>query len=157
MGWADVTQAASSYFLPRLIGMSAAMHLITTGAVYPSTHPLLSSLFTEIVPVDQVLPRALELATDIAKNTSSVSTHLMKDLMWRGPGTAEETHLLDSRILVELFKGRDKVEGVRSFLEKRGAVFEGSMGRDAPGAWPWWVPVGVDVKGPGDGGGKAKL
>lgn len=141
-----VMEAASSFFLPRLIGYSSAMHLITTGSLYPSTHPLLADLFTEIVPEPQVLPRALELAVDIAKNTSAVSTHLMKDMMWRNPGTAEATHLLDSRILIELFGGKDKLEGVSSFLEKREPRFEGNMLEHAPGAWPWWEPV--DIRAP---------
>ncbi|TVY52589.1 3-hydroxypropionyl-coenzyme A dehydratase [Lachnellula suecica] len=144
-----VMEAASSYFLPRLIGHSAAMHLITTGSVYPSTHPLLSSLFTSIVPESDVLPTALSLAADIAKNTSTVSTALMKDMMWRGPGSAEETHLLDSKILLELFEGRDKLEGVESFLKKREPRFEGRMERDAPQAWPWWAPVDVKAPQPG--------
>lgn len=107
-------EACSSYFLPRLIGLSRAIHLITTGSVYPSTSPLLSSLFSEILPPEQVLPRALELADDIGKNTSAVSTAVMRDLMWRGPRTAEETHLLDSKILLELFGAQDKKDGIRS-------------------------------------------
>jgi len=136
-----VMEAASSYFLPRLIGLSKAMHLITTGAVYPSTDPLFRELFSEILPPDQVLPRALELADEIAKNTSAVSTHLMKDMMWRNPGTAEQTHLLDSKILLELFEGKDKQEGIDSFLQKRQAEFKGNMGENAPNVWPWWDPV----------------
>src|SRR5260370_674114 len=83
-----------SFNLPRLIGYSKAMHLITTGAVYPSTSPLLSELFSEIVEPEEVLPRALEIADEIAKNTSTVSTHVMKDMIWRGPETSEETQLL---------------------------------------------------------------
>lgn len=61
-----------------------------------------------------MLPRALEIATDIAKNTSPVSTKVMRDLMWRGPETVEETHLLDSRVLLELFASEDKREGIAS-------------------------------------------
>jgi enoyl-CoA hydratase/carnithine racemase len=67
-------EVISSYFLPRLIGYSRAMHLITTGAVYLSTSPLFQDLFSEIVEPGDVLPRALELADDISRNTSSVST-----------------------------------------------------------------------------------
>jgi enoyl-CoA hydratase/carnithine racemase len=54
-------EAISSYFLPRLIGYSKAMHLVTTGAVYPSTSSLFHELFSEIVEPGDVLPRALEL------------------------------------------------------------------------------------------------
>jgi enoyl-CoA hydratase/carnithine racemase len=140
-----VMEAASSFFLPRLIGLSKAMHLITTGSVYPSTDPLFRELFSEILPPEKVLSRALELAQDIAKNTSSVSTHLMKDLMWRNPGTVEGTHLLDSKILLELFDGRDKKEGVDSFLQKRSPEFKGNMMDNAPSVWPWWEPVDTKV------------
>ena len=141
-----VMEAASSYFLPRLIGLSKALHLVTTGSVYPATDPLFRELFSEILPPEKVLPRALELADEIARNTSAVSTHLMKDMMYRNPGTAEGTHLLDSKILLELFEGKDKQEGVHSFLEKRPANFKGNMVDNAPAAWPWWEQI--DVKAP---------
>ena len=140
-----VMEAASSYFLPRLIGFSRAMHLVTTGSVYPAGHELLRELFSEVVPDERVLERALEIAKEVAENTSMVSTSLMRDLMWRGPGTAEGTHLLDSKVLLELFGGRDKREGVESFLEKRAPTFEGSMEGDAPGVWPWWEPIDTKV------------
>jgi len=133
-----VMEAASSYFLPRLIGLSKAMHLITTGSVYPSTDPLFRELFSDILPPEKVLPGALKLADEIAKNTSAVSTHLMKDMMWRNPGTAEQTHLLDSKILLDLFDGKDKKEGIESFLQKRPASFKANMQENAPSAWPWW-------------------
>jgi enoyl-CoA hydratase/carnithine racemase len=150
-----VMEAASSYFLPRLIGLSKAMHLTTTGSVYPSTDPLFRELFTEIVAPDKVLPRALELADDIARNTSAVSTHLMKDLMWRGPGTAEGTHLLDSKVLFEIFKSRDKQEGIDSFLQKRDPVFKDNVQDNGPSAWPWWEPV--DTESPEAADLKSKL
>jgi enoyl-CoA hydratase/carnithine racemase len=136
-----VMEATSSYFLPRLIGMSRAMHLVTTGAVYPATDPLWQELFSEILPPEKVLPRALELADDIANNTSNVSTTLMRDLMWRNPGSPEETHLLDSKILLELYNGKDQKEGVTSFLQKRPVQFQGNMNDNAPSVWPWWVPT----------------
>ncbi|KAH8596562.1 enoyl-CoA hydratase/isomerase-like protein [Bisporella sp. PMI_857] len=141
-----VMEACSSFFLPKLIGLSRAMHLVTTGSVYSATDPLLRELFSEVVPQEKVLPRALELAKDIAANTSAVSTALMKNMMWRNLGTAEQTHLLDSKILLELFEGKDKMEGVKSFLEKRPAKFEGNMQDNAPAAWPWWHSV--DTKPP---------
>jgi enoyl-CoA hydratase/carnithine racemase len=136
-----VMEAMSSYFLPRLIGYSKAMHLITTGAAYPSTSSLFQELFSEIVEPSEVMPRALELAGDVATSTSSVSTHLMKDMIWRGPDNAEEAHLLDSKILVELFTSKDKQEGVDSFLQKRSANFTGTIPKDAPSAWPWYKTI----------------
>ncbi|KAM3425432.1 3-hydroxypropionyl-coenzyme A dehydratase [Cercospora zeina] len=137
-----VMEAASSFWLPKLIGTSKALHLCTTGSVYPASHPLLNSLFTETLPTpDAVLPRALELASEIVANCSGVSLHLIKELMYRGPSTPEATHLLDSRIVYELFTSKDNKEGVRAFLEKRATNFTGTMQNDAPAAWPWWDPV----------------
>jgi enoyl-CoA hydratase/carnithine racemase len=141
-----IMEAASAFFLPRLVGYSKAMHLVTTGAVYPATHPLLSDLFSEVVDPEKVLPRALELADEIAKNTSTVSTCMNKDLMFRGPDSPEGAHLITSKVIRELFDSKDKQEGVTSFLEKRAANFKGTISNDAPDSWPWWSAI--DVKSP---------
>ena len=139
-----VMEAASSFFLPQLVGHSKAMHLITTGATYPASHPLLSDLFSETLdnPAD-VLPRALEIAQEVVGNISSVSWALMKDMVWRNPGTAEGAHLLDSRIIYELFGTPDNKEGVQSFMEKRPVKFQGVLEKDAPKAYPWWTPIDI--------------
>jgi enoyl-CoA hydratase/carnithine racemase len=137
-------EACSSYFLPRLIGMSRAMHLITTGSVYPASHPLLTNLFSEVLPTPEAtVTRALELADEVAKNTSTVSTKLMRDLMYRGADSAEGAHLLDSRVIFGLFESKDNNEGVKSFFEKRPPNFQGKMPDDAPNAYPWWERVNV--------------
>lgn len=127
--------------------MGKALHLVTTGGVYEAKHPLLDGLFTELLPSpDQVLPRALELADEIATNTSVVSTNLMRELMYRNPGTAEGTHLLDSSVIYSLFGGKDNTEGVKSFMEKRAAHFTGTMQKDAPEVYPWWESVATSSR-----------
>jgi len=99
-----VMEAASSFFLPKLIGHSRALHLCTTGATYRADDRLLDGLFSELCDSpEEVLPRALGIAEDVVANTSVVSTYLMREMMWRTPASAEETHLLDSQILYELF------------------------------------------------------
>lgn len=67
----------------------------------------------------------------------------MRELMWRGPTSAEATHLLDSRLIYEMFSSKDKAEGVEAFLGKRPVQFTGTMEKDAPAAYPWWE--GVDI------------
>ncbi|KAF2091151.1 ClpP/crotonase [Saccharata proteae CBS 121410] len=139
-----VMEACSSFFLPRLIGYSRALHLVTTGAVYTADNKLFGDLFSEVVErPEDVLVKALEVADEVVGNCSSVSTYLMKELMYRDTGSAEAQHLLDSKILYELFEGSDNKEGVKSFLEKRPANFTGSMEKDAPSAYPWWNPIDV--------------
>lgn len=105
-----IMEAVSSFFLPKLIGTSRSLHLTTTGSVYPAEHPLFGTLFSELLPSPEAtVARALELADEVAKNTSTISTKLMRDLQYRGPSTAEETHLLDSRVIHGLFGSADNV------------------------------------------------
>jgi len=152
-----IMEACSSFFLPRLIGLSRAIHLCTTGAVYQATNPLFSQLFSEVLPTPEAtVARAIELATEIALNTSVVSTKLMRDLMYRGADSAEGAHLLDSKIIHGLFGGKDNNEGIQSFFQKRAPNFQGKFPEDAPGAYPWWEQVNVDYK-PIAGKGASKL
>jgi enoyl-CoA hydratase/carnithine racemase len=142
-----IMEACSSYFLPRLIGLSRAIHLCTTGAVYPASSPLLSQLFSEVLPTPEAtLARAIELATEIAENTSVVSTKLMRDLMYRGADSAEGAHLLDSKIIHGLFGGKDNNEGVQSFFQKRAPNFQGKFPDDAPAAYPWWEQTNIGYR-----------
>lgn len=98
-----VSEGASSFFLPRLIGFAKALHVVTTGAVYRADDPIFGGLFSETRDTPEaVLARAIELAEDIVRNTSTVSSYLIRELFWRGPGSAEEAHLLDSRVLFGL-------------------------------------------------------
>jgi enoyl-CoA hydratase/carnithine racemase len=99
-----IMEAASSFFLPRLIGHSRAMQAITTGSTYLAGDKIWGGLFAETCEkAEDVLPRALEVAEDVVKNTSTVSTYLMKELMYRDMGSPEGQHLLDSRVIYELF------------------------------------------------------
>lgn len=99
-----IMEACSSFFLPRLIGHSAASAVTTTGSTYLAKDKIWGPLFTELCDrPEDVLPKALSVAEDVVKNTSSVSTYLMKELMYRDTGSPEGQHLLDSRIIYELF------------------------------------------------------
>ena len=99
-----VMEAASSFFLPRLIGHGRALAAVTTGSTYLAEDKMWDGLFTELCEKpEDVLPRALKVAEDVAKNTSVVSTYLMREMMYRDQGSAEGQHLLDSRIIYELF------------------------------------------------------
>ncbi|KAL1876643.1 hypothetical protein Plec18167_005050 [Paecilomyces lecythidis] len=134
-----VMEACSSYFLPRLIGLSRALHLVTTGGTYAASDPLLSQLFSELLPgPEAVVARALQLAEEIASYTSTVSTSVMHDLMYRGPSSPEEAHLLESKIFLTNLLSKDSNEGMKSFMEKRDPDFRATTRKDAPRGWPWW-------------------
>ena len=83
------------------------MHVLTTGETLPAGSKLLEGLFSEVLdtPPESVLKRGIEIAEEIAERVSLVSAYLTKELVWRGPGTPEETHLLDSEIIFQLFSG----------------------------------------------------
>lgn len=92
-------ESCASYFLPRLVGFSRAMHLITTGGVYPPSTKHFGDLFTEVLPgASQVLPRALELAQEVAENVSPLASSMSRALMWEGGDSPEAAHLLESRV-----------------------------------------------------------
>ncbi|KAF6837799.1 enoyl-CoA hydratase/isomerase [Colletotrichum plurivorum] len=139
-------EACSSFYLPRLVGAGPALHLVTTGAVYPADSPLLRNLFGEIVEPEQVLPRALEIAEDIAANASTVAVRVMRDMILRTPDSPEEAHLLESKIFFDLFNGKDSKEGMDSFMQKRAPRFQATMENDAPSAYPWWKEKDVKAK-----------
>lgn len=139
-------EACSSFFLPRLVGTSRALHLTTTGAVYPATDNLFNGLFSHVVAPEDVLPTALKIADEITGNVSIVAVRVMKDMIYRGPGSPEEAHLLESQIFHDMIKGKDAKEGIDSFLQKRSPDFKASMDNDAPSVWPWWDPVDIKPK-----------
>ncbi|KAJ5209212.1 hypothetical protein N7449_003591 [Penicillium cf. viridicatum] len=129
-------------FSPRLIGYSNALYLLTTGGIFPPTSPHFGTLFQETYPdPNQVVARALELATEIAENFSPMASYLSRELMWRNPGSAEETHLVDSAVLYHMFSGRDSKEGIKAYFEKRNPNFNATLEGDAPPSFPWWSDV----------------
>ncbi|KAI9660802.1 MAG: hypothetical protein M1831_003494 [Alyxoria varia] len=143
-----VMEACSSFFLPRLIGYSKAVAAVTTGRTYRADdEKALGGLFAETVGMpEEVLRRALETAEEVAGNVSAMCGVLMRDMMWRGPGSAEETHLLESRVLHGLWGTQDNAEGVKAFMEKRPVRFTSTLENDAPRAYPWWSPVDTSVQ-----------
>lgn len=104
-----------------------------------------------------MLPRALELATQIAAQTSPISTYLMREMMYRNPNSPEGAHLLDSELMVQLYDKEDKREGMRAFLEKRNVNFQGNFKSGTPESVPWWHPTDTVPARRGDRVGKSVL
>jgi enoyl-CoA hydratase/carnithine racemase len=135
-----VPESCSSWFLPRVVGISQALEWIVTGRVFPATEGYAAGLFKEVLPVEDVLPRAYALAREIADNTSGVSVALARQLLWRASCADHPmvAHQLESRALTGLAGSADRKEGVLSFREKRAPHFTDRPSADMPGYYPWW-------------------
>ena len=135
-----VPEACSSWFLPRVVGISQALEWTYSGRVFPASEALAGGLVSKVVPDDELLPTVRALAAEIAENTSSLSVTLIRHMMWRllGADHPMEAHKLDSRGVQSLGRGPDAAEGVSSFLEKRPPRFSGRVSQDLPDYFPWW-------------------
>ncbi|MFC4905697.1 enoyl-CoA hydratase-related protein [Actinomadura gamaensis] len=135
-----VTEAASSWFLPRLVGIAQAMEWAATGRVFDAREALDGGLVSRVYPPDELLPAAYALAREIADNTSAVSVAAIRRLMWSGLSAPSpwDAHVNDSRLMAALGGAPDAAEGVTSFLEKRPAEFPMRVSKDLPGEVPDW-------------------
>ena len=135
-----VPEAASSWFLPRLVGISQALEWCYSGRVFPATEALEGRLVRSLHPADELLPAARALAAEIADNTSALSVALTRQMMWRmlGADHPMEAHKVDSRAINAMGRTADAREGVVSFLEKRPPAFPGRVSQDLPDFYPWW-------------------
>jgi enoyl-CoA hydratase/carnithine racemase len=120
-----VPEACSSWFLPRLVGISTATEWCYTGRVFPAAEALERGLVRSVHPADDLLPAAYELAREIADNTAPVSVALTRQMLWRmlGADHPMEAHRVDSRGIQSRGASADAREGVESFLEKRPPVY----------------------------------
>jgi len=135
-----VAEAASSWFLPRVVGISQAMEWVATGRVFDAREALAGRLVSRVCPPEELLPAAYALAREIADNTSAVSVAAIRRLMWSGLSASSpwEAHRADSRLMAELGAAPDAAEGVTSFLEKRPAAFPMRVSTDLPPQVPDW-------------------
>jgi enoyl-CoA hydratase/carnithine racemase len=135
-----VPEAASGWFLPRVVGISQAMEWVATGRIFDAAEALAGRLVSRVVPGDALLPTARALAQEIVANTSAVSVTLSRRLLWSmlGSPTPWEAHRLDSRAISVLGRGPDVAEGVESFLEKRAPRFSAQVADfdDVVPGWP---------------------
>ena len=134
-----VPEACSSWFLPRVVGISKAMEWAATGRVFRSEEALEAGLVKSLHPAEEVLPQALELAREIADNTAPVSVALARRMMWSmlGADHPMEAHRADSRGMFSRGQSGDAREGVTSFLEKREPEFTDRVSDGLPDVMPW--------------------
>jgi len=131
--------ARAHWTLPRIVGHARAAEILLTGKMFTGDDAERWGLANEAVDADAVLPRALEIARDIAVNTAPVSVAVSKRLLWRDPPpTSDETEQLETELHLHLMGAPDAREGVMAFLERRDPQWSMTLERD----WPHWLDEG---------------
>jgi enoyl-CoA hydratase/carnithine racemase len=135
-----VPEACSSYFLPRVVGISKALEWCYSGRVFPAQEALDGGLLRSLHEPEDLLSAARAIAEDIRDNTAPVSVALTRHMMWKmlGADHPMEAHKIDSRGIHYRGKSEDSKEGVMAFLEKRDAQFPNTVSSDLPEFYPWW-------------------
>lgn len=132
-------EAASSWFLPRLVGVSTALEWCCTGRVFSAQEALERGLVRSLHAPDELLPAAYALAREIADNAAPVSVAMARQMIWRMAGASHpmEAHRLDSRAIQSRGRSDDAKEGIEAFLQKRPAAFPQTVSRDLPDFFDW--------------------
>jgi enoyl-CoA hydratase/carnithine racemase len=135
-----VPEAASSWFLPRIVGISQAAEWCYTGRVFPAEEALAGRLVSRVVAPDALMDTARGIAREIVENTAPVSVSLTRAMLWRmlGADHPMEAHRVDSKAIFERGRSADAIEGVTAFLQKRPAAFPMRASTDMPAFYPWW-------------------
>ena len=135
-----VPEACSSWFLPRVVGISRAAEWVYSGRVFDAQEALAGGLVSRVVAPEALLSTAYALAGEIAENTSAVSVALSRQMLWRmlGADHPMEAHKIDSKGIYWMGSSPDAAEGITSFKEKRKPRFTMRASSDMPPYYPWW-------------------
>ena len=132
-----VPEACSTWFLPRIVGVSKALELVFSADILKADEALAAGLVREVVPADELLPTAYALAAKFVNGRSPVATALMRQMMYRNSAQPDpaEAHRIESLAMFYASIGDGK-EGVAAFREKRDADFT-TQTSDMPPFYPW--------------------
>ncbi|ANY21324.1 1,4-Dihydroxy-2-naphthoyl-CoA synthase [Tsuneonella dongtanensis] len=135
-----VPEAASSWFLPRLVGLPTALEWCMTGRLIDAQEALAKGLVRSLHAQDALLDSAFALAREIADNTSAVSVAMTRAMLWRLSSLEHPmlAHRIDSRAIYRLSRSADAREGIASFLEKRPPAYPDTVSGQMPDFYPWW-------------------
>ena len=135
-----VPDACSSWFLPKIVGISSALELTYSGRIIDASEALKLNLVSSIHDSENLLDNAIDFAKNMVKNSAPVSIALTRQMLWRsleGSGPYD-AHAVESKAIDSRGASEDAKEGVSSFLEKRGAEFKNKVSLDMPSFFPWW-------------------
>jgi enoyl-CoA hydratase/carnithine racemase len=135
-----VPEACSSWFLPRLVGISTALEWCYSGRVFLADEALQRGLVRSLHDGADLMQAARAIALEIAAHASPVSVTLTRQMLWRMMGADHpmEAHKVDSRAIYARGAQADAKEGVMSFLEKRAPNYPNTVSTDLPAFYPWW-------------------
>lgn len=135
-----VPEAASSWFLPRLVGISQALKWCYKGDVFGAEEARACGLVQAIHKPEDLVDAARTLATELTAESAPVSVAMTRQMLWRMLGADHpiEAHRMDSRAI--WYRGRqdDAQEGILSFLEKRPANYPNKVSSDMPDLHQWF-------------------
>ena len=139
-------EAASSWFLPRLVGMQTALEWCFTGRVFTAQEALQRGLVRSLHAPGDLLPAARALAREIADHSAPVSVALTRQMLWRLAAAEHPmaAHRIDSRAIQARGRSGDAREGVGAFLEKRAPNYPNQVSTDMPEFFPWWDEPGFE-------------
>ena len=135
-----VPDACSSWFLPKIVGISSALELTYSGRIIDASEALKLNLVSSIYDSENLLDNALDFAKNMVKNSAPVSIAVTRQMLWRsleGSGPYD-AHIVESKAIDSRGASEDAKEGVSSFLEKRTAEFKNKVSLDMPSFFPWW-------------------
>lgn len=137
-------EAASSWFLPRLVGLPTALEWCMTGRIFGAEEALAAGLVRSLHPQGELMDAARAIAREIADNTSAVSVAMTRAMLWRLSALPHpmDAHRIDSRAIYRLSRSGDAREGIASFLEKRPPAFPDRVSSAMPDFYPWWDEPG---------------
>lgn len=137
-------EAASSWFLPRLVGLPNALEWCMTGRIFGAEEALAGGLVRSLHPQGELMDAARAIAREIADNTSAVSVAMTRAMLWRLSALPHpmDAHRIDSRAIYRLSRSGDAREGIASFLEKRPPAFPDRVSSAMPDFYPWWDEPG---------------
>lgn len=141
-----VPEAGSTWFLPRIIGISRAMEWCTSGTMFTAAEALEAGLLRSVVPGEELLPLAHALAHKMTADSAPVSIALTRQMLWRGLTAAEpmDVHRIESRGVYVRGRSADAKEGITAYTEKRPAAFPDKVSDGMPDFYPWWMKRSYD-------------
>lgn len=135
-----IPEGCSSWFLPRIVGISKTLEWCYSARVFRSEEALEAGLVRSLHEPEDLIPAARELAREMTETSSAVSNTVIRHMMWRMLGADHpiEAHRIDTLGINALGVSADAKEGITAFLEKRKPAFPGRVSKDLPDYFPWW-------------------